>query len=195
MRLRHRYYGNWEERLYGRSRAGRDFLARVCTDWEAAAVPASGRGIRVVSARLGMVLSSSGGALGQMLPPFRLGAGGMLGSGSQYMSWISLDDVVGAITHVLTTDSLHGPVNFVAPGCKEPRVHANVGPSAAGPTASACPPSAARPVVRRNGPKALLLASIVWKPPQASAFSFRYRSRGRLGTCWASRLRTHSHMR
>ena len=79
------YYGNRGERLLlEESRAGEDFLARVCVDWEAAAAPAAERGIRVVSLRLGVVLSSTGGALAQMLPPFRLGLGGVLGGGAQF---------------------------------------------------------------------------------------------------------------
>ena len=171
------YYGNCGERLLQEeSRAGRDFLARVCTDWEAAAVPASGRGIRVVSARLGMVLSSSGGALGQMLPPFRLGVGGMLGSGSQYMSWISLDDVVGAITHVLTTDSLHGPVNFVAPEVVRNREFTRtLGRVLRRPTRLGVPAFAARMLFGEMA-EALLLASTRVEPAklQASDYSFRY---------------------
>ena len=171
------YYGNCGERLLQEeSRAGRDFLARVCMDWEAAAVPASGRGIRVVSARLGMVLSSSGGALGQMLPPFRLGVGGMLGSGSQYMSWISLDDVVGAITHVLTTDSLHGPVNFVAPEAVRNREFTRtLGRVLRRPTRFRVPAFAARLLFGEMA-QALLLASTRVEPAklQASGYSFRY---------------------
>ena len=171
------YYGNCGERLLQEeSRAGRDFLARVCTDWEAAAVPASGRGIRVVSARLGMVLSSSGGALGQMLPPFRLGVGGMLGSGSQYMSWISLDDVVGAITHVLTTDSLHGPVNFVAPEVVRNREFTRtLGRVLRRPTRLRVPAFAARLLFGEMA-QALLLASTRVEPAklQASGYSFRH---------------------
>jgi hypothetical protein len=83
--------------------------------WEAATAPAERAGIRVARARIGIVLSPAGGALKQMLPPFRMGVGGRLGSGRQYMSWISIDDVVGALHHVLMTDSLRGPVNLTAP--------------------------------------------------------------------------------
>lgn len=97
------------------SRPGTDFLAHVCRDWEAATEPARARGIRVVNLRFGMVLSPAGGALAKMLTPFRLGAGGVIGDGHQYMSWIALDDVVGAIHHALITASLQGPVNAVAP--------------------------------------------------------------------------------
>jgi uncharacterized protein (TIGR01777 family) len=92
-----------------------DFLAQVAQQWEAATEPAARAGIRVVSLRIGVVLSPRGGALGRMLLPFRMGAGGRIGSGRQWMSWITLDDVVGVIQHALATDSLRGPVNTVAP--------------------------------------------------------------------------------
>lgn len=110
------YYGDrGTEVLYEESAPGSDFLAEVCRDWEAATAPAVQRGIRVVHLRLGMVLSPAGGALGKMLLPFKLGVGGMLGDGQQYMSWIALDDVLGAIHHALVTPAVHGPVNAVAP--------------------------------------------------------------------------------
>lgn len=94
---------------------GAGFLAEVCRDWEAATQAARESGIRVVQVRLGVVLSAAGGALAKLLLPFQLGAGGRLGSGEQYMSWVSLDDVIGAILHALRTDTLQGPMNAVAP--------------------------------------------------------------------------------
>jgi uncharacterized protein (TIGR01777 family) len=94
---------------------GTSFLSEVCRAWESAADPARTAGIRVVHTRFGVVLSEKGGALAKMLTPFRLGAGGRLGSGRQWMSWISIDDAVGAIGHALATPSLAGPVNAVAP--------------------------------------------------------------------------------
>ncbi len=110
------YYGNrGDEVLREESPSGSGFLAEVCREWEAAAQSARDAGIRVVHLRFGMVASPTGRALKQMLLPFKLGLGGRLGSGRQYMSWISLDDVVGAIEHALVTDSLSGPVNTVAP--------------------------------------------------------------------------------
>ncbi|MBN1591265.1 MAG: TIGR01777 family oxidoreductase [Pirellulales bacterium] len=96
--------------------AGEGFLADVCRQWEAATSPASERGIRVVSARFGMVLSPRGGALAPMLRPFRLGLGGPMGDGRQYWSWISIDDAVGALHHALMVDELRGPMNVVSPG-------------------------------------------------------------------------------
>ena len=92
-----------------------DFLAAVGQEWEAAAEPARAVGIRVVDPRFGIVLSPAGGALKKLLLPFRLGLGGQLGSGTQWMSWISIDDVAGAISHALLMDSLSGPVNLTAP--------------------------------------------------------------------------------
>ena len=94
---------------------GDDFLARVCRDWETACLPVSDNGIRSVQLRFGVILSPSGGALAKMLPVFRLGQGGKLGHGRQYMSWVNLEDVTNIIDHVLRTDTLHGPVNVVAP--------------------------------------------------------------------------------
>lgn len=93
---------------------GAGFLAEVCRAWEAAAVPAAGAGIRTALLRIGVVLSPRGGPLGLLLPWFRLGLGGRVGSGAQYLSWIALDDVLGALYHLLWTD-LDGPVNLTAP--------------------------------------------------------------------------------
>lgn len=94
---------------------GQGFLADVCEQWEAATRPAVEAGIRVVHLRIGVVMTPLGGALAQMLPPFRLGLGGPLGGGNQWMSWISLDDVLGAVLHCLATPSLEGPVHATAP--------------------------------------------------------------------------------
>jgi uncharacterized protein (TIGR01777 family) len=111
-------YGNrGEEVLTETSPPGdgaREFLVSVTQDWEAAADPARAAGIRVVHPRFGVVLSPRGGALKKLLPPFRLGLGGRLGNGSQWMSWISIDDAVGAILHLLATGRVHGPVNTTA---------------------------------------------------------------------------------
>jgi len=110
------YYGDrGSEILREDSSPGPGFLAEVCREWEAATDPAARAGIRVVRLRIGMVLSRRGGALGAMLTPFRLGAGGPVGSGAQWVSWIAIDDLVGAILHALATESLAGPVNAVAP--------------------------------------------------------------------------------
>lgn len=94
---------------------GSGFLAEVCRDWELATRPASESGIRVVSTRIGAALAAQGGALPKMLWPFRLGLGGRLGSGRQWMSWITLDDLVRAICQAIQSEALSGPVNCVAP--------------------------------------------------------------------------------
>ncbi len=94
---------------------GQDFLAAVGQEWEAAADPARAAGVRVVHPRFGVVLSRDGGALGKMLLPFRLGLGGRLGGGSQWLSWISIDDTVSAVLHLVGSDTIRGPVNVTAP--------------------------------------------------------------------------------
>ncbi len=110
------YYGNrGREILREDSPPGEGFLADVCREWEEAAREGARQGIRVVILRIGMVLGPEGGALAKMLPVFRAGAGGRIGSGEQYVSWISLPDLVSVIRHALATDSLEGPVNAVTP--------------------------------------------------------------------------------
>ena len=110
------YYGDrGEEILNEESESGSGFLSEVSREWESAAEPATRHGIRVVNLRFGVVLSPSGGALAKMLFPFRMGMGGVIGGGGQYMSWIALDDAVGSICHVLTEPTILGPVNVVSP--------------------------------------------------------------------------------
>lgn len=94
---------------------GAAFLSKLCEDWEAEALPARALGVRVVLARTGAVLNARGGALAKMLPPFKAGAGGPIAGGKQWMSWICLEDTIGAIHHALQTETLEGPVNLVAP--------------------------------------------------------------------------------
>jgi|SRR5688572_11637970 len=110
------YYGDrGDETLTERSGSGDDFLAEVARDWEAATEPATRAGIRVVNMRFGIVLTPAGGALGKMLPPFRVGLGGPIGSGTQYVSWIERGDLVRAILHVLHKAELRGALNLTAP--------------------------------------------------------------------------------
>jgi uncharacterized protein len=110
------WYGNRgrEELLDEQSTPGDDFLAQVCRDWEASVQPAVGAGIRTATIRTGVVLSRDGGALARLLVPFKLGLGGRVGRGSQYMSWITLADEVRAILHIVDGD-LAGPINLTAP--------------------------------------------------------------------------------
>ena len=110
------YYGDrGDELLDERSPPGQGFLADVCIDWEREAMAAERLGIRVVCVRIGLVMSTAGGALAKMLPPFRLGAGGRLGNGRQWMPWIHIDDLVGILLHAGRSEALRGPVNGVAP--------------------------------------------------------------------------------
>jgi uncharacterized protein len=108
------YYGNREEEVDESAPPGDDFLSRVVVAWEAATAPAEQAGVRVVRMRTGIVLSTRGGALKPMLPMFKLGLGGRFGNGRQWMSWISIDDEVAAIEHLLTSRA-QGPVNLTAP--------------------------------------------------------------------------------
>ena len=110
------YYGDrGDEPVDEESTPGTDFLAGVAREWEASTAAASGAGVRVVLLRTGIVLSPHGGALERLLPPFRLGVGGQIGTGRQWMSWIALHDHVSAMEHALATTGLHGPVNLVSP--------------------------------------------------------------------------------
>lgn len=110
------FYGNrGDEILTERSGIGHGFLPEVCLAWETHAEGAARHGVRTVLMRFGIILGRGGGALAKMLPVFRLGLGGPLGSGAQWMSWVALDDAVGAIRHGIANASLRGPVNVVAP--------------------------------------------------------------------------------
>ena len=110
------YYGNrGGEILTEQSMPGTGFLVEVCREWESASWPAAQHGLRVANLRFGMVLSRNGGALAKMLPAFRWGLGGVLGKGQQHMPWVTIDDAVAAIMHVISDESLAGPINVVAP--------------------------------------------------------------------------------
>lgn len=110
------YYGSrGDELLDESSAAGDDFAGEVAREWEAATAPARDAGIRTVLLRTGIVLNPGGGALAKMLPPFRAGVGGRLGSGTQWMSWISREDWIGAVYFALMHDALQGPLNLTAP--------------------------------------------------------------------------------
>jgi uncharacterized protein (TIGR01777 family) len=171
------YYGDrGDEILREDSPAGSGFLAEVCREWEAAAEPARRAGIRVVHLRFGVILTSAGGALAQMLTPFRMGLGGRVGSGRQYLSWVSLDDAVGAIHHALTREGLHGPVNVVAPRpVTNLELTRTLGRVLSRPTLFPLPAFAARLVFGEMA-DALLLASarVVPERLQAAGYEFRH---------------------
>ena len=110
------YYGDTGDRAVTEADGpGTGFLADVVEQWEAATAPAADAGIRVARFRSGVVLTDRGGALDKQLLPFKMGLGGRVGTGEQYLSWISLDDEVAAIRHLLATDTIAGPVNLTAP--------------------------------------------------------------------------------
>ena len=98
-----------------KSKPGKGFLSEVCIEWENATKPAVQKGIRTAYTRFGIILDASGGALEKMLTPFRMGIGGRIGSGKQWMSWIALDDVINGLKFLIDDKLTHGPVNFVSP--------------------------------------------------------------------------------
>ena len=170
------YYGNrGDEVLNEASAPGDDFLAKVCVEWEEATSLAAEKGIRVVKARFGVILDKNGGALAKMLPPFRMGLGGRVGSGKQWMSWIALDDVVGALEFVLENSALTGPVNFVAP---RPVTNAEftkaLGKALSRPTIFPIPAFGVRLVFGEMA-DALLLASQRVQPERLTAAGYAFR--------------------
>lgn len=154
------YYGDRGDAwLDETSSAGALFLSEVCLAWEDAADPAREAGARVVHPRIGIVLAKEGGALGTMLTPFKLGLGGVVGSGEQYMSWISLTDVVGALVHLAHHPDASGPVNLVGPDPVTNRVFTKaLGKAIKRPTFLPLPSFAAKTVFGQMGEE-LLLAS------------------------------------
>jgi len=172
------YYGHrGNEVLREESPAGTGFLPEVCRQWEAATDPATRGGIRVVHVRTGLVLSSKGGALDKMLLPFKLGVGGKIGSGNQYWSWISLNDLCAAFLHSIQATSLHGPVNVVSPTpVTNLSFTKTLGRVLSRPTVFPMPAFAARIVLGEMADE-LLLASARVEPAKllASRFVFRHR--------------------
>jgi uncharacterized protein len=171
------YYGDRGDAVLTEdSPPGQGFLSEVCRAWEAATEPARQHGIRVVQLRLGVVLSAKGGALAKILPPFRLGLGGVLGSGQHYMSWIALDDAVGAIQHAIATDALQGPTNAAAPrAVTNQEFTKTLGNVLGRPTAIPLPAFAARLMFGEMADE-VLLASARIQPTKlvASGYQFRY---------------------
>lgn len=170
------YYGSHrgDETLTEESAAGDDFLAGVCRDWEASAEPARVAGIRVVHLRIGIVLSGEGGALAKMLTPFKMGVGGKIGSGEQYMSWVALDDVVGIIKHALTNETLTGALNVVAPRpVKNSEFAATLGRVLGRPTIFPMPAFAVRLMFGEMG-ETLLLSSERVEPARLRATNYKF---------------------
>jgi hypothetical protein len=171
------YYGDrGDEPLTEAAPPGEGFLAEVCQAWEAATGAARDAGIRVVCLRIGMVLAARGGALGRMLLPFRLGLGGVVGSGRQYVSWIALTDLVAAIRHAIRAETLVGPVNAVAPGAVTNREFTEtLGRVLGRPTLAPLPAPVVHLLFGEMG-RALLLASarVVPERLRESAFAFAH---------------------
>lgn len=170
-------YGDRGDAVLTEDSAGGDgFLAEVCRDWEAACEPARAAGIRVVNARLGIVISAAGGALAKMLTPFKLGLGGPVGSGAQYWSWIALDDAIGALHHALVADTLAGPVNLTAPEPVTSKAFAKVLGKVLGRPAFLPAPAFALRLAMGEAADEMLLASqrVLPERLQGSGYTFRH---------------------
>ena len=155
------FYGDrGEEVLTEASPSGDGFLAEATREWEAATAPAREAGIRVVLPRLGVVLGAGGGALAKMLPAFQAGAGGRIGSGQQWMSWVSLEDVIGLIHFALFTPALSGPVNAVAPqAVRQEEFARTLGRVLSRPAVVPLPAAAVETLFGQMGRETLLLSS------------------------------------
>lgn len=172
------YYGDrGGDPLNEDSARGEGFLAELCEQWEVACEPAREAGIRVVNPRIGVILTASGGALEQMLLPAQAGLGGPMGSGDQVMSWVSLDDVLGALLHTMYTEELQGPVNLVAPTPVPQRTLAKtLGRVLRRPAFMPVPAAALKLALGREMAREMLLASAKVMPTrlQQSGFTFFY---------------------
>jgi uncharacterized protein (TIGR01777 family) len=170
------YYGDrGDEILTEHSAPGEDFLAHVSREWEAATGAATRAGIRVVNLRFGIVLTATGGALAKMLPPFRLGLGGHIGSGNQYVSWIAMDDVLAAIVFALSTETLVGPVNMTSPNPVTNRELAKALGKVLGRPAIVAVPSFALRMAFGSEGAAMLESGQRVLPERLRAAGFRYR--------------------
>ena len=176
------FYGNrGDELLREESPGGQGFLSEVCREWEDASRIAAEAGIRTVNIRIGLVLSATGGALPNMLKPFKLGLGGRIGSGQQWWSWIHVDDIVRGIHHAIRTESLSGPVNMVAPNPVRNAEFTKVLASVLGrPAFFPVPEFALRLAFGEMAASELLLASQRVEPGKvtASGYTFRFRELG-----------------
>jgi hypothetical protein len=170
------YYGHrGNEVLTEESAPGTGFLAEVCQAWEAAAAPARQAGVRVVHLRFGIVLARHGGALGKMLPAFRLGLGGRLGGGQQYWSWIALEDVTSVVETALRHEALDGPINVVAPEeTTNEQFTAALARAVRRPACLPVPAFVARAVFGDMGREALLASSRV-RPERLTRAGFQWR--------------------
>ena len=169
------YYGNrGDELLDEKSAPGNDFLAEVCVAWERATGEAEARGVRTVHARFGIILDQEGGALAKMLTPFRMGVGGRIGDGKQWMSWIALADVIQGLKLVIEHSSITGPVNFVAPNpVTNSEFTKSLGEAVSRPTLFPMPSFAARLAFGEMA-DALLLSSAKVEPKRLQESGYRF---------------------
>ncbi len=170
------YYGNRQpdETVDETSPRGTGFLADLVRDWEAAAAAANAAGVRVVHTRFGIVLSPRGGALAKMLPVFRMGLGGRVGSGRQVMSWIALDDVPSVMLHLLAHEEMTGPVNVVSPhAATNAEFTRALGNTLGRPTMLPLPAFAAR-IMFGEMAEALLLGGARVRPKRLEASGYRF---------------------
>ncbi len=171
------YYGDrGDEILTEDSPAGTGFLAEVCEEWERAVEPAREKGIRVVCLRLGTVLDPNEGALAKMLRPFRFGLGGIMGTGEQYWSWITLKDVVSAVIHCLQNEEINGPVNCTSPNPVTNREFTETLADTLSRPAFMPAPAFALILVLGEMAESLILSSVRVEPRKLleSGFHFRY---------------------
>ena len=165
-----------DETLDEQSESGSGFLAGVCREWEKACEPATKTGVRVVNLRFGPIIAREGGMLAKLLTPFKMGMGGKVGSGKQYISWVALDDVVNAIKLAINDQSIRGPVNVVSPNpVTNEEFTKTLGHVLNRPTALAVPVFAARLAFGEMADEMLLVSQRVMpKKLTAAGFQFRY---------------------
>jgi uncharacterized protein (TIGR01777 family) len=168
------YGDRGDEEVTEASAPGDDFIAGVCRDWEASTKAAEDAGIRVVNLRIGVVFDARDGALAKLVPPFLMGGGGPVGSGRQWMSWVSLEDVVGLIHFALFTEGLRGPVNAVAPGAvRQADMAKTLGKVLHRPAVMPLPAAAVRAMMGEMG-ESLLLTGAHVKPEAALRQGFTF---------------------
>ena len=171
------FYGDRDDEILDEtSDSGGGFLASVCREWESATEPAAKAGGRVVNLRFGPILAREGGMLGKMLTPFKMGMGGKVGSGKQFISWVAIDDVVGAIKLALADKSIHGPLNVVSPNpVTNEEFTKTLGHALNRPTALAIPAFAARLAFGEMADEMLLVSQRVEpKKLNEAAYQFKY---------------------
>ena len=170
------YYGDLGETVVNDACGPGDlFISRVCADWERAAEMVEGSGIRTVYARIGVVLSPGGGILKKLMPPFLMGLGARIASGKQYMSWISMDDLIYAIHHVINNRRIKGPVNFVSPHpVTNARFTRTMGAVLSRPAPFTVPARAVKFVWGKMGQE-VLLASTRVKPETLMVSGYRFK--------------------